>query len=274
MIIDAHTHVVSADRDTYPLHRTGLPGGEWVDVAPDAPTFAADLAVAGVDRAVLVQPNGAYRYDNSYMVDSLVADPARFVGMATVDMTAADAAAQVAQLHERGVAGLRVFSIPTPEPASRWLDSAGTDDVIFEAVRLGVVVAVCVLPAEVHALVALAQRHDAGLRFLVDHAAFVDLVPNSDAAHKLFARENLVLKITTHVLDHHRELGVEGAELLAWLESKVGPDRLVWGSDWAQTHDRPYADLVQLGRDAAAGLSPTAASAFLGGTAARLWNLT
>ncbi len=56
------------------------------------------------------------------------------------------------------------------------------------------------------------------------------------------------------------------------LADTFGADRLVWGSDYPQTHDRTYAELVALGRDACAGLtaSPIAARV-LGGNALRLW---
>ena len=50
-----------------------------------------------------------------------------------------------------------------------------------------------------------------------------------------------------------------------------GADRLVWGSDYPQTHDRPYAALVALGRDACAGLPADDRARFLGGNAVRLW---
>ena len=50
-----------------------------------------------------------------------------------------------------------------------------------------------------------------------------------------------------------------------------GAERLVWGSDYPQTHDRSYAALVELGRDACAGLPAADRDRFLGGNALRLW---
>jgi hypothetical protein len=44
----------------------------------------------------------------------------------------------------------------------------------------------------------------------------------------------------------------------------------MWGSDFSQTHDRPYAELVRFGRAAFADLPPEQAAECLGGTALRL----
>ena len=45
----------------------------------------------------------------------------------------------------------------------------------------------------------------------------------------------------------------------------------MWGSDYPQTHDRSYAQLVALGRGAAVSLPRAERDAFLGGNALRLW---
>lgn len=268
-LFDAHTHVVSADRAAYPLDRTGLPGAEWVDVAPDADAFAADLTAAQVDGAVLVQPNGAYRFDNRYLVAAASGRPDVFASMATVDVTAPGALEAVDALFAAGVTGLRIFSIPTPAVA--WLGSAGTDAVVAACADAGAAVAVCALPAELGHITALAHRHPA-VHFIVDHAAFVSLEPTSPARDSLAEVPNLVLKVTTHVLDHHLGEGLAPEDLVASLAAQFGADRLCWGSDWAQTHDRPYGVLADLGRRSAERLSPAERASFLGGTCRRLFS--
>ncbi len=50
-----------------------------------------------------------------------------------------------------------------------------------------------------------------------------------------------------------------------------GAERLVWGSDYPQTHDRTYAELVDLGRASCAALSESDRDEVLGGNALRLW---
>ena len=45
----------------------------------------------------------------------------------------------------------------------------------------------------------------------------------------------------------------------------------MWGSDFCQTHDRPYEELVRSGMEAFGDLSGAQQDACLGGTARRLW---
>ena len=50
---------------------------------------------------------------------------------------------------------------------------------------------------------------------------------------------------------------------------EFGAERLAWGSDYPQTHDRPYADLVALAEHACRNLSEPDRARVLGGTALR-----
>ena len=59
--------------------------------------------------------------------------------------------------------------------------------------------------------------------------------------------------------------------LIRRLVDRFGADRLMWGSDFCQTHDRSYAELVALARDAFGGLAREDRDACFSGTARRLW---
>ena len=50
-----------------------------------------------------------------------------------------------------------------------------------------------------------------------------------------------------------------------------GAERLVWGSDYPQTHDRTYAELVALGEGACAELGDGDRDRIMAGNALRLW---
>ena len=50
-----------------------------------------------------------------------------------------------------------------------------------------------------------------------------------------------------------------------------GAERLLWGSDFPQTPDASYHDLLELARRATSGFPPTARDLFFGGTALALW---
>ena len=55
------------------------------------------------------------------------------------------------------------------------------------------------------------------------------------------------------------------------LVARFGAERVMWGSDFSQTHDRPYAALARLGRDAFSSLDPEQQRSCLGLGAERLW---
>jgi predicted TIM-barrel fold metal-dependent hydrolase len=65
--------------------------------------------------------------------------------------------------------------------------------------------------------------------------------------------------------------GAAAGALVERLGATFGAERLVWGSDYPQTHDRTYAELVALGRDSCAGLPPADQAGVLGENALRLW---
>ena len=63
----------------------------------------------------------------------------------------------------------------------------------------------------------------------------------------------------------------DAAAFVELLVDRFGAERLVWGSDYPQTHDRSYAELVALGREACAGLPTADQARVLGENALRLW---
>lgn len=270
-MIDTHVHLVSGDRARYPLDRVDHPGHEWVDVAPDAGIFLGGFAEANLDGAVLVQPHGAYRTDNRYVCDAAAGDN-RLAAVVIVDMTRPDRAGQAEAWADRGAAGLRLFSIPTPD--RRWLDDPTTDDAWELAAERGLTIGVCVFPGELDAVAVAARRHP-GQAVVLDHCGFAPLAdidaPATRALLALADLDNVVLKVTTPVLDAWTGAGRPVEAVLPMLIDRFGPDRIVWGSDHAQIHDRPHHQLVELGRRAMAELSPAAAASVAHRTAARLW---
>ena len=55
------------------------------------------------------------------------------------------------------------------------------------------------------------------------------------------------------------------------LAARFGARRLMWGSDYSQTHDLPYAELVARQRHASSRLSDHDREWYLGRTALTLW---
>lgn len=271
MIVDTHVHVVARDEARYPLRPSGV-GSQWFREHPvTVEDFLATAAAAGVDRAVLVQAHGAYGADNAYVLDALRVAPERFVGVVIVDPVPPGAPSRLRELAAApGCHGVRLFGIG-PEPPV-WFDGDTGVALWDAAVDLGLRIVVTLLAPDLPRLVSLLDRHP-GVPVVLDHCGFPDVAggPPFVRAAPLFAlarHPGLHLKITSHVLEG---AGPDAGELVERLASGFGAERLVWGSDYPQTHDRPYRELVALGREACAGLPADDQARVLGGNALRLW---
>ena len=67
------------------------------------------------------------------------------------------------------------------------------------------------------------------------------------------------------------DAGGDARDLVDRLVDTFGAERLVWGSDYPQTHDRPYAGLVDLGCTRARASSDADRDLVLHANALRLW---
>jgi predicted TIM-barrel fold metal-dependent hydrolase len=270
-IVDAHVHVVSADLARYPLQPGGLPGSWYRERPVSAEQLRAEMAAAGVARAVLVQAVGAYSFDNAYTADAAAADPQHFRGAAALDARSADAGSALRALaRERGITGIRVFALA--QPGQSWLGEPATFGLWQAALELGMTaIATCFE----HQLEDLGRVLAAfpGLRVALDHCGFPD-----QGARDWYKRSPLMglsrfpelwLKVSSHVLHAARSAGSSPARVVAQLAERFGP-RLIWGSDYPQTQG-PYAELVELARSAFAELAPEARERALGRNARELW---
>ena len=217
---------------------------------------------AGVGAALLVQGVGAYSYDNAYTVDAAREHPRRFASVVCVDPLADGAAATLRGLvEERGARGVRLFTVTNPE--SSWLDESPGIALWEESRRLRIPVVVTILSRQIVKLANALRR-------------FPDLrggppYERASALGDLAAFPNLHLKVTTHVLRLAEKDPAGPAPFVEHLAAIFGAHRLLWGSDFSQTHDRPYADMVALARRASAGLGASGQARFLGDTALELW---
>jgi len=115
--IDAHVHVWTDDRRRYPraIDRAAQPDRF------EAADFWAHARPAGVTRAVLIQMS-FYRFDNSFMLDTMRANQGVFSGVAIVDALAPRPDDRMKDLAGRGVRGFRIT--PGGSPGT-WLDTPG-----------------------------------------------------------------------------------------------------------------------------------------------------
>jgi len=263
-VIDTHTHVVAPDEERYPLDPSGMTEPWYRDDPCSAERLLTLMDDADVAAAVLVQGVSAYGFDNRYALDAARAHPDRCTSVVYLDVAAPDAVATLrGYVDERGARGLRWVAFgdtQLTEPRAVW----------DEAAALGLPVVVTILADKLAELDAAIPGLP-GAAFALDHCGFADFshgVPDDLAA--LAAHPRLHLKVSTIALDRMAEHG-DVRDGVAELAARFGADRLMWGSDYSQTHDRPYVELAAYARHAASKLSDDDRAAYLGGTASDLW---
>ena len=270
LLVDTHTHVVSPDHERYPLSPRELSGKWYLEAPASAADLASEMAESGVDQAILVQGVGAYTYDNRYAADSARANPRRFTAACCFDVEADDALDTLAYwIGQQGMTGIRLFALAREGPS--WLIDERTFPIWHRATELGAHVIVTIFPHQLDELDQVLGRFPE-IPVSLDHCAFALGSPETRSRVFDLARHpNLHLKVSTHVLDEAVAEEGSARPLIRALVDDFGADRLMWGSDYCQTHDRSYAQLVELARDSFGGLAPADQEACLFGTARKLW---
>jgi predicted TIM-barrel fold metal-dependent hydrolase len=271
VIVDSHVHVVSPDEARYPLNPTEL-SGPWYREAPcSAELLLERMAEAGVARAVLVQPIGAYTHDCSYAADSVERYADRFAGVCSVDPNGSDPVAALDHwVRERGMRGVRLLALSR---GASWLAEPRTWPLWERAAKLGARVVVTLFAHQLPELDTVLRRFPDVLVAL-DHCGFPELTGEPwrevEPLLALAERANLHLKISSFVLEAAEKAG-DPRSFVKKLVAAFGAERVMWGSDFSQTHDRPYPGLVALGRHAFSGLGADQGRRCLGGSAERLF---
>lgn len=273
-VVDAHVHVIG-DPARYPLQPTALPGDSWYrQAAVDATQFTELMVAAAVRRAVLVQPVGAYGDDNSYVLDAAAQSPERFASVCMVDPAGPEPAATLRRcVFERGASGVRLFAVRDPHGLS--VDAEPYLPLWDQAAGLGIVVVVTIWGRQLPGLRRMLERYP-GLQVSLDHCAFPGFDGNPERADldsllALSKNAALSLKVTSHVIAACEAAGFGGGQFVARLVAEFGAQRVMWGSDFPQTHDREYGELVDVGRMACAALDKRGQAEVLQQAAERLW---
>ena len=266
-IVDSHVHVVSPDLQRYPLSPRSLSGTWYLDAPCSAREFVPQMQACGVDGAILVQGVGAYSHDNRYAADCAKADPGHFVSACCIDVLAEDAVERLEHWAiECGMQGIRLFTIGSDVD---WLDDPKTFGLWERAAELALHVIVTILPDKLPQLRRVLE-HFPDTAVSLDHCAFPD--PHKPEPLLALAElPNLYLKVSTHVLDAGIEKQGSAGPIVDTLIDHFGAARIMWGSDFCQTQDRSYAELVALGRSAFEQRSAEEQGLCMGGTARALW---
>lgn len=272
MRVDTQVHVVSPDRERYPVDPPPMDVPPWFDrFGRSAEDLAAEMQANGIDRAVLVQGYSAYRYDNRYTADAAAADPERFASACIVDLEHDPVADARYWVLERGARAIRLF---LQLGDGRWVDSAAADRLFDTLASLGAVAQAAVTAEQLPGVLRAARRHR-HVPVLVDHCGFPDLsggpgYPRARALFELSDAPNVFLKLSAHVFDRAREAGLAPRDVTGALVGAFGAERIMWASDLT-VQSRSYAELLADADAACAGLCERERNLVLGEAASALW---
>jgi L-fuconolactonase len=275
MRVDAQVHVVSPDRERYPLS----PGPEFAGPGPqwfDRPRISvedclADLDAANVERAVLVQPHSAYQYDNSYTADAAAAYRDRLAWTCVVDTGSACSERIRYWGLERGARAVRILlRLTGPD----WLGSQAGDEVLREISRCGLVAQIVLPFGTLGRLRQVADRYQE-VPILVDHCAMPDLsggegFPHAGALFGLAESPNVSVKLSSHVFRLAREGGSTPDRITRRLVDHFGGSRVLWASDYS-VYDKEYPPYLTEAEAACSTLAPVDRAQVLGDAAAAMW---
>ncbi|MES2979568.1 MAG: amidohydrolase family protein [Pseudomonadota bacterium] len=229
--VDTHLHVFEA----------GVSSGVAPRYVPSYDAPLRDWLVlagrAGVSRGVLVQPS-FLGTDNTRLLNELHTHPDMLRGVAVVCPDVAQAELQV--MHDAGVRGVRLNLAGASHDLQPWHQSPRFWDSL-QAFGWHLE-----LHTDAGALPAVLGQVPQGICVVLDHmgkpqgASLHD--PSFRAALRRSERSPLFVKLS----GPYRLQGLDAAELTRlWLQA-IGPDRLLWGSDWPWTNHEGEADYAAL----------------------------
>ncbi|HVN28726.1 MAG TPA: amidohydrolase family protein [Candidatus Binataceae bacterium] len=271
-MVESHCHIMSEDQRKYPRDLGPNPAA-WVrDLSGEE--FLKLTSEAGVERAILVQAFGAYRYDNNYVADVAAKYPERFVAVCIVDVLAPDAADKLTYwVKERGCRGLRVVTWTQPETM---LDDPRIEPVWRRATELQIPVCVLTNFPQVSRLARVLERHP-DLPIALDHLGMprLDDAPdfeNEQALFDLARHRNFHGKFSSWTIAAAGKNGKQGCvEFFRRLIDTFGAHRLMWGTNFPASNERSYRGFVGFAQQELSFLLPEEKRWVFGETALNLW---
>lgn len=269
MIVDTHVHVVSGDRERYPV-QAGAP--QWPVTEVDA--LVADMNSVGIERALLVQTFFTYGYDNRYMLDAAARHPGRFQTVCVIDQTAAAAPDVLTDLVLRnGVRGVRLM--PKGHPPGV-LGNPSTFPVWRRAAELGIVITIAAELEHLPSLPPVLERFPE-VPVCLEHMWGIEVGdPPYERIQPIleFARfPNVSLKLCPNNSYAAREGRSTPREFFGLLIERFSAERLMWGSNYP-AHSARFGDLerrLQVMQQDFSFLSAPERRGIFGENALRLW---
>ena len=258
-VVDIHPHIIANDIRRYPLAPLGGHQSDWSRTRPvTTEQMIAAMDKAGVAKAAIVQASTCYGHDNSYVADAVAAYPDRFTGVFSVDVLASDAPERMRHWVERGLTGLRLFTIGStmPDQAS-WLDDPKTYPAWQCASELGLSICLQMSAAALPQMIRLAERFPR-VRIILDHMARPQIEdgPPYAAAESLFALAkypSVYLKLTERNFTQSRKGKATPETFFPKLVAAFGASRLAWGYNYPSS-EGSLAELLALAKTSLACL--------------------
>lgn len=250
--IDAHVHVWTPDLEKYPLAK----GFSREQMQPPSFTPEELLALAkpcGVERIVLIQMS-FYRYDNSYMLDTMKRFPGVFSGVAVIDENGKDPAAEMRAMKAKGVRGFRI----RPEDRSRetWLDGDGMAAMWRCGASEGLAMCHLVDPDSLPAIDRMCTKYPE-TPAVIDHYARIGVdgqIRENDVASlcRLAKHKNMSVKVSAYYALGKKEMPyLDLGPMTRRLLDAYGRERLMWATDcpFQVQNGHTYTSSIELIRD-------------------------
>lgn len=251
--IDAHVHVWTPDTQRYPLAEGFEREKDMVPPSFTPAELFAHCRSLSVSRIVLIQMS-FYKFDNSYMLDVMTAQPGVFSGVAIVDETKPGVAAEMNALAERGVRGFRVRA--TLELAEGWKESPGMRKMWSHAADKGLAVCLLADPDALPAIQSMCKQFPK-TRVVIDHFARIgasgSIAPGDlEQLSRISDFEHTFVKTSAfYALGAKTPPYEDLGSMIRTLHSAYGSRRLMWASDcpYQIQPGHNYADSIGLIRD-------------------------
>lgn len=277
-LFDSHAHLVSADPVKYPISPLSGELDRKLDDPVTAEVLLRLMDEQGVERAVAVQRAHVYGYNNAYVVDSARKYPDRLVPVCVIDAAAEDSRQTVRRWAEAGAVGMRL-SEKAKGGGTGWLDSDNALAAWDETRRLGLSMCVHMYRwnrLEVLRSLAKLARDFPRLPIVIDHLSNIVEeagAPDFGVDAELLALApcaNVRLKFSHINFARMQRNGVHAAAVLARVLKDFPAERVMWGSDVAQSAGT-YDEMVGAAHAAVAPLDAPTREALLSGAAHRVY---
>lgn len=252
LVVEWNTHLFSSDTSRFPLHPKAVYKRDVSkDPADPLAAYLKQLDAAGVDRAVIVQPE-PYGDDHSLVLDCLKRETKRLKGTSLFYPRDPDAPKKLRELirQEPRIVSTRFHAHRGKENYLTSFADPGVRALWKQAVDLGLVIELHIGP-DYARQVGQAIRAFPGCKVLIDHLAEPHLGSGVEFADVLDLAKlpNVYMKLSG--LEHFAKDGPYYESALPFTRRVIeefGVDRLVWGSFPPEIVDKHMAGYSETDR--------------------------